>query len=107
MLFAVILSFTNLSDGVDIFWHHKIPITESFTQNFGGIPAEQTFSSRRPTQNPKLVIPLNDSQRSILHMKSETVSLHRGCFCALTIGNVTNDGNAPNNFAVFIVSRRV
>src|SRR5690349_3421542 len=97
MLVAFILSFANFVDGVDIFRHHKIPITESLTQNFGGVPAKQTFSSRRPAQNPKLMIPLDDSQRSILHVKSETVSFHRGRFCAFTISNVTNDGNATNH----------
>src|SRR5262249_5303021 len=86
---------------------NKIPIVESFAQHFGTNPTEETFGCRRPPQNSKLVIPLDNSQRSVLHVKRKTVSFHCRRFSKLAICNVTNNGNATDNGAVFIVSGRV
>src|SRR6185295_4505321 len=107
MFFTLILSFTNFIDGLNIPWHNKIPITESFAQHFSANPSEETFRRRRPPQNSKLVIPLDDSQRSVLYVKCETVSFHCRRFSALAIGYVTNNCNAPDHRAGFIVSGRV
>src|SRR6476659_1395595 len=107
MLFTHILSFTNFIDGLNILRHNKIPIAESLAQHFGANPPEETFSCRRPPQNSKLVIPLDDSQRSVLNVKCETMSFHCRRFSTLAIGYVTNNCNATDNRAVFIVSGRV
>src|SRR6185369_824407 len=107
MLFTLILSFTDFIDGLNILWHNEIPVTESFADHFGANPAEQSFSCRRPPQNSKLMIPLDDSQRSVLYVKCETVSFHCRRFSTLAIGYVTNNCNATDNRAVFIVSGRV
>src|SRR6478672_9390656 len=97
MLIAFILSFTNFIDSINILRYYKIPIAESLTQNFYSIPAEETLSCRRPTQYAELLVPLDNGQRGILHVKSETVSFHCSRFCSLAIGHVTNNRNATNN----------
>ncbi len=71
MLFAFVLTMAHLIDDVDIVGNNKLPVTETFAENFFSLPAEQLLRGRRPAQHSELVVPLDDCERCVLDVKSE------------------------------------
>src|SRR6266496_4170585 len=106
MRFASALPVAHFVDCIHILGHDEIPIAETLLKNLFGFPSEQPLRGWRPAQNSEGVVPFNDCQWSILHMKRQSlVGFQRGFFSALAFCDIANDRNSANNVAMFAVSR--
>src|SRR5688572_33296779 len=100
---ALVLAFGNLAHRVDVFGNNELPVAEALPENFICSPTEKPLRRGRPPQHAKLVIPLDDCERSVLNVKGESLVIVRG-FGEFSFGDVANDRDAADHVSFFIVS---
>src|SRR6185503_4994499 len=105
---AAVLALAHLVDALNIVGHNKLPIAEPFSEHFVCFPSEESLRSGRPAQDAEFLVPFDDGELRVLDVKGETTMLvGRGCFREFAFSHVANDGDATDDFALLVVTRRV
>ena len=106
VLFAsLVLALAHFVDGVDVFGNDELPLAKMFAEYFVRLPAKETLRRWRPAQYFEFVVPLDHGQRRVFDVKRESfVFVESRSFGQFALGDVTNDGDAADHFAVFVVT---
>src|ERR1700741_4054815 len=105
MFLSPVLPVGHLVHYVVVIGNHKLPIAETFAENFFGLPSEEFLSSGRPAQHSEFMIPFDNCERRVLNVKSETlVVVCCCCFGELAFRDVANNRDSSYYFTVLVVT---